>query len=786
MTTVGTDMSTLAGDAGVDRDVGMEEDQDANMEADMLPTLPGPEADIEYRVGVESVTVLKSTPGALLTIVSPNGDDLLSVIADPLGQAHFAYIPEEYAITDSSGTTGISLLSASVLAAGSGYMIRDESTDPPSWTYPFTVASLDEVADELFYSSQNLTGTHVGLLPGIEEDRELAYQYIEMRDGVTLSAMVRFPDPRLYGNGPYPTVIEYSGYSPSRPNRADTPAQIAGALGYATVSVNLRGSGCSGGVFDIFNRAQQADGYDLVEVIARQEWVLNGKVGMVGLSYPGITQLYVASTNPPSLGAVVPLSVIADAWEMQYPGGIYNAGFTRQWVDRRESDASAGGSTWVNQRIEGGDTVCEENLNLSAYGFDFEPVLKQMTTRPDFVNDRDLNRLVEQVEAPVFLGGVFQDEQTGAQFASFIDRFYATRSLKVLISNGRHPDGYAPQAVFRWFEFLEFYLAERIPVLNAAIRTVGAEQFGDSFGMDTAEFEPDRFVAFEDYETALAAYEAEPVVRLLFENGAGDPQAGAPVFRFETSYDTWPTPRAQTIRWFGTSSGGLNDTPESEFTVQQWTFDPNAGTQTFFGPSGYQLSEPLWDIDWTPFEAGKILAYETPPFTDSKIIAGPGIAELWLKSSEAEVTVQVSLTEVRPDGNETLIQSGWLKLGHRKATEINGLRLSRSYHQDDFESVPLDTWVKAQVAIPSVAHPIRAGSALRMLISTPGRDHGTWEFKAPEYEVTPTFELGLGGEYATSLTMAVLPDIPIPETYPPCPSLRGQPCRVYEPIINAP
>ena len=187
--------------------------------------------------------------------------------------------------------------------------------------------------------------------------------------------------------------------------------------------MNLRGSGCSGGVFDIFNRAQQADGYDLVETIARQSWVLNNQVGMVGLSYPGITQLYVAASNPPSLAAVVPLSVIADAWEMQYPGGIYNAGFTRQWVDRRESNASAGGSTWVNRRIEGGDEECEQNLGLSAYGFDFEPVLKQMTVRPSFVDDRDLNRLVEVIKAPVFLGGVFQDEQTGAQFASFIDRF---------------------------------------------------------------------------------------------------------------------------------------------------------------------------------------------------------------------------------------------------------------------------------------------------------------------------------------------------------------------------
>ena len=88
-------------------------------------------------------------------------------------------------------------------------------------------------------------------------------------------------------------------------------------LGYATVSVNMRGTGCSGGVFDVFNRAQHADGYDIVETVARQSWVLNNQVGMVGLSYPNIATirwLYQSTIT----GAIVPLSTIADAWEMQW------------------------------------------------------------------------------------------------------------------------------------------------------------------------------------------------------------------------------------------------------------------------------------------------------------------------------------------------------------------------------------------------------------------------------------------------------------------------------------
>ena len=185
----------------------------------------------------------------------------------------------------------------------------------------------------------------------------------------------------------------------------------------------MRGSGCSGGVFDIFNRAQHADGYDVIETVARQPWVLNQQVGMVGLSYPGITQLYVASATPPSLAAIIPLSVIADPWEMQYPGGIYNYGFTQQWVDQREAEATAGGAGWVNALIESGDETCSNNLKLSTFGFDFEPALRAMSTRPDIVNDRDLNRLVTQIDTAVFLAGAFQDEQTGASFAGMLDKF---------------------------------------------------------------------------------------------------------------------------------------------------------------------------------------------------------------------------------------------------------------------------------------------------------------------------------------------------------------------------
>ena len=60
--------------------------------------------------------------------------------------------------------------------------------------------------------------------------------------------------------------------------------------------------------------------------------MLRGRVGMVGLSYSGITQLYTATTNPPHLAAVSPQSVLADPWLQAWPGGIFNSGIDGIWI----------------------------------------------------------------------------------------------------------------------------------------------------------------------------------------------------------------------------------------------------------------------------------------------------------------------------------------------------------------------------------------------------------------------------------------------------------------------
>src|SRR5207248_995485 len=145
-------------------------------------------------------------------------------------------------------------------------------------------------------------------------------------------------------------------------------AVLANLMGFAVVDISMRGMGCSGGAFDFFEPLQNLDGYDIIETIADQTWVLDHKVGMMGISYGGISQLFTAQLDPPHLEAIAPISVIDTTATTLYPGGILNTGFAVAWAKERQQEAKPagphGGQSWAYQRIQQGDKTCKANQVL--------------------------------------------------------------------------------------------------------------------------------------------------------------------------------------------------------------------------------------------------------------------------------------------------------------------------------------------------------------------------------------------------------------------------------------
>jgi len=742
--------------------------------------------------GVETVTVTGVAPGAEVTLYDAEGERLVTIIADGFGQAHFAYLPSSYMVLNLAETASPEVVTTgTVVFPGDDYVARLDEASPPEASAPFRVLDVRDAPAPEAFDGQPLDGVNFGLFglaPGQQADD--GFNYITTRDGVKLSAMVRLPDPFIWGDGPYPTVIEYSGYAPSNPARPDAGSRIATLLGFASVGVNMRGTGCSGGVFDVFSPAQHADGYDIVEVVARQPWALHGHVGMVGLSYPGISQLYAARTRPPSLAAITPMSVMADSWAQLWPGGIYNDGFTRQWLEERDREAAPGGQSWTDRRIEAGDTICAAHQQLRNQNIAFEKFFRFLEHYPAPASQRSLPLLVGEIEVPVLLAGAFQDEQTGGQFAEMLDAFDGASQASFILYNGRHVDAYSTLVITRWWEFLELYVARRVPRMPDFVRDLAGPEFAQEFDSTGLGFEPDRFAHLDedDYAGALALYEAEPPVRLLLENGAGAEQPGAPEARLALELSSWPPTEARTASLFLADDGALAAEAPADARLAGYLHDPDAGNKTFFGPLGYQLMVRLWDIDWTEFPQGAALSWLTPPLEEDLLTAGPAHLELWLESDADDVHLQVSVSEVRPDGMEYLVQSGWHRVGHRGLDLANttGARVAYTFAEEDFAPLEPGERIHTRVPLPSFAHPFRAGSQLRVMVATPGRNHGTWEFANPSYgDDVPQHRVAFGGDHPSALHLTVLDGVDLPAGLAPCPALRGQPCRPYLPRDNA-
>ena len=727
-------------------------------------------APFSARGGVEQLTVTGAEPRTPLTLYGDDGRRIVTLITDAWGQASFNYLPNEYLVHATGPEIGLPTTDGITVKKGH-YVIRDESRTPVQ-SRPATVIGVDDVPDRSFYEGQAL---HEG------------FQYIEMRDGVKLSATVRFPEPLLWGQPPYPTVIEYSGYGTSNPNGEDPGSGIARQLGYATVGVNMRGSGCSGGVFDIFNPAQQADGYDIVEAVAHQPWVKNNKVGMVGLSYSGIAQLFVASTRPPSLAAIASLSVIDDPWRQQWPGGVYNSGFTREWLEARDAASSPRGDSWVRRQIDGGDTICAAHQDLRNQNPDFEKFGRALEFYTDDNDSRRLGYLVRKINVPVFLTGGWQDEQTGSRFATMLDDFTSTDRKHFIVWNGRHPDGYGPGSISRWWEFLEFYVAGRVPFLNPLFRSVADDALASNFRVPGLKFEPNRFARGMMYEVALAQYEAEPHVRVLFEVGGDHPVPNAPIARFEKSYADWPPP-AEPRLWYLGDSGRLLDSPPTSEGGDVYRHDPAAGPISYSQTSAYAFLYPEIQFEWPPTEPGYGLSYLSEPLSEDVVVVGNGgYANLWLSTDSDRANVGVTITEVREDNSETIVQSGVFNLGHRGGIDdsfSDTFLIEYTYKQRDFAPLIPGEPVEVKVPIQPFSHPFHAGSRLRVLIHTPGRDQPLWQYENPAYGGEVLHRIDHGPEHVSYLLLPVVDDVTVPVGIPPCNSLRGQICRAYTPLEN--
>ena len=349
------------------------------------------------------------------------------------------------------------------LVPGRGYQWHDATTGASTPRFAVLDPGANPATDSALY-------THQVLHPGLN--------YITMRDGIRLAATVRYPfDGTCSATDPCPTVIEYSGYAVAAPtdpipsllatalgtachgcgdpsllpdSATDVGAVVARVTGFATVSLQMRGTGCSGGAFDLFDYPSDYDAYDAIEIVAHQDWVAHHKVGMVGISYSGLSQLPAAGTDPPGLAAIAPMSPTDDLFSTGYPGGIFNDGFAAGWTEQRIDDAKPAatlqdghlvplsttpvpgvGQPWTYEEIDaelaashGTSSSCLANQALHDQSESLASIGGPKLVAPhggagrvpSLFDRRSMRQWATRIRVPVFISGALQDEQTGPQW----------------------------------------------------------------------------------------------------------------------------------------------------------------------------------------------------------------------------------------------------------------------------------------------------------------------------------------------------------------------------------
>lgn len=103
--------------------------------------------------------------------------------------------------------------------------------------------------------------------------------------------------------------------------------------GYVIIRIDVRGTGRSPGVIDLFSARETKDLYDCIEWAAKQPWS-NGKVGLSGVSYLAANQWQVAALQPPSLKALCIWEGFSDLYREFYRhGGIFSK-FSDLWIEK--------------------------------------------------------------------------------------------------------------------------------------------------------------------------------------------------------------------------------------------------------------------------------------------------------------------------------------------------------------------------------------------------------------------------------------------------------------------
>jgi uncharacterized protein len=550
--------------------------------------------------------------------------------------------------------------------------------------------------------------------------RVIRHEWIPMPDGCRLAARIWLPENAEHE--PVPAIFEYVPY---RKNDGlvlrDAPIHhyFAGH-GYASVRVDMRGTGDSDGILeDEYLPLEQEDGLAVIRWLATRPWC-TGKVGIIGKSWGGFNGLQIAAHRPPELAAVISVASTDDRYadDVHYMGGCLLAWTALPWASTMLAynglppDPAVVGDAWRKtwlERLEKTPPYIEAWLAHQR--------------RDEFWRQGSVCEDYAAITCPVYMVGGWSDAYRNA-----ILRFLAgyPGPCKGLIGPWAHdyPEDGRP--------------GPAIGFLQEAVRWW------------------DRWL--KDQDNGIMD---EPKLR------AWMPQARRPAPGYQAypgrwlATGTWPDPQLRTLRLHlgpGTaSSGTLSVAPRAEAELQIRGTEPAAGDLGQWGGHGGPTEFPG---DQRP-EDGQSLSFDSIPLDEPAEILGCPVARLELAADRPLALIAVRLCDVWPDGASTLITRGLKNLTHRAS---------------DADPEPLVPGARytVDVTLNAIGYQVPAGHRLRLAVSPA---YWPWAWPSPE---PVTLTLFTGGDSAVYLPLWPDPGEHTPPAHFALPERAPMP--PYEPL----
>jgi hypothetical protein len=170
------------------------------------------------------------------------------------------------------------------------------------------------------------------------------------------------------------------------------------------------------------------------------------------------------------------------------------------------------------------------------------------------------------------------------------------------------------------------------------------------------------------------------------------------------------------------------------------------------------------------------VAYTTPALTRDTEFFGSGSANIWLSSTAPDTDLQITLTEVRPDGKEVYVGRGWLRASQRALSRSRSTRLApyQTDRQADVRALVPGRATRMRVQLWPFDYVFRKGSRIRLWIDAPTGLTGGWSLNF--LNIPAVNSVYADARHPSAIVLGHLPG-KAKAPLPACDTLLNQPCR---------